>query len=349
MSVRKVKISELPQLPSEAEAGEIFMAATDQKNNKSYRVPLTRYDNALGNANAAMETARVAAREAVAAAENANAAAQEAVVAAENANSVVAGNLAGYGIVGSVASAGSGGQMFQINLTGQNVNEAWTLALKGGILIYNNGRGIPDSLYFHAPQGLTQQELYEFCRYITLTPVNTFKSLAFHITGTVDSPTGTFPFLNAIMDRNGEVELTKTNPLSCIVAGRMVLTGYKEKIGVLYEGDEGPKWELLGGSGGGLTVSDLLNNAEFLNKVADIAANEAMRKSVENVLADNFYLAYKDLTTTEQGVVQASLAGTLTDEQLPTAVRSLMKIFVSTAGATFFGESLGGVSPLNAE
>lgn len=42
MSVNKVKISELPQLPQESDASGIFMPAADE-NNHSYRVPLNRY------------------------------------------------------------------------------------------------------------------------------------------------------------------------------------------------------------------------------------------------------------------------------------------------------------------
>ena len=93
MSVRKVKISELPQLPNDAEAGEVFMAATDQKNNKSYRVPLTRYDNAKGEANEAAQAANAAAQAAVAATQEANDAVQAATEAAQAANNVVMGKL----------------------------------------------------------------------------------------------------------------------------------------------------------------------------------------------------------------------------------------------------------------
>lgn len=44
MSVKKVKISELPQLPNDADATLVFMPAATTEN-KSYRVPLSRYEN----------------------------------------------------------------------------------------------------------------------------------------------------------------------------------------------------------------------------------------------------------------------------------------------------------------
>ena len=81
MSVKKVKISELKQLSQDTDSSDIFMPAADSNNN-TYRVPLSRYDNAKGEAdtaaaaaNAAAQAAATSASAAVAAAENANAAA----------------------------------------------------------------------------------------------------------------------------------------------------------------------------------------------------------------------------------------------------------------------------------
>lgn len=84
MSVKKVRISELPQLPQESDASGIFMPAADE-NNHSYRVPLSRYENAVSNVNEAAEAATTAAEKANNAATAANDAAGAATTAAEDA------------------------------------------------------------------------------------------------------------------------------------------------------------------------------------------------------------------------------------------------------------------------
>ncbi|MDE7149659.1 MAG: hypothetical protein K2O01_04540 [Bacteroidales bacterium] len=88
MSVKKVKISELPQLQPDTSGEGIFMPAADE-NNRSYRVPLSRYDNAKNEADKAASVAEKAAEGAMAAAQEANDAADRANDAAEKANGIV--------------------------------------------------------------------------------------------------------------------------------------------------------------------------------------------------------------------------------------------------------------------
>lgn len=93
MSVKRVKISELPQLPPESDASGLFMAAADE-HNQSYRVPLSRYDNAKNEADNAASVAEKAAEGAMTAAQEANDAADRANDAAEKANGIVANKIA---------------------------------------------------------------------------------------------------------------------------------------------------------------------------------------------------------------------------------------------------------------
>lgn len=88
MSVKRVKISELPQLQPDTSGEGIFMPAADE-NNRSYRVPLSRYDNAKNEADSAASVAEKAAEGAMAAAQEANDAADRANDAAEKANGIV--------------------------------------------------------------------------------------------------------------------------------------------------------------------------------------------------------------------------------------------------------------------
>lgn len=512
MSVKKVKISELKQLPQDADASDIFMPAADS-NNKTYRVPLSRYDNAKGEANTAAAAAF--------------AAAQAANTAADNANAVSSSKLATIYSQGSVKSSGTDWfvPIVEWDYYNDDISETWNNILYGGNTKYYNGIAIPYAYCIKLTDICFSSALFDFCILPTLTTeLGRQKAFHFMVVGDVTRDNHDFTdssFWDGMIP--GDIRsFTKEAPLSCWLCGRSVITVWRDIVGIMFLGDDGTEiWKRIDGAeyklpvaassvlggikasdtvkvdaggtatvpvattvqagvvkpgdnmsvnngvisvplanegegtnagvvsqgtipfagatpetiddygaiiwrnghgvprcvklpmdtdltstafmvssygvlwmldgfytnawrtgtikgflvaanlsivgfdtteggvwlkwgdsawkqvSGGATVSDLLNNAEFLNKLAGILANETMRKTAEDVLADNFSIAYKELTTTEQGVVQESLDGTLTDAELPKAVNVLMKLFIGTFGAKLFGSS--GMSPLNAE
>ena len=214
-----------------------YVPGFDAEGNWTKMVPADPADIADAKQQAANATLQAA--DAQKQADNAAQQAADAKTAAEVKASIIS--------PGRVISSGVNGEMLQVSMTGGDAAKAWGQAFLQGPLIYRDGVACPYSLYFRAPLGLGYDELFDFLRYITETPVRTFKFLAFHLTGTVTTPRGVYPFLDAIAGRNDEVTFTDGEPLSCLVAGRLLLTCYQEKIGLLYTGEGGMMWELIGG------------------------------------------------------------------------------------------------------
>lgn len=87
-----------------------------------------------------------------------------------------------------------------------------------------------------------------------------------------------------------------------------------------------------GGSGGGLTVSDLLTNAEFLDNVATRASNEAVKKAVANQLGNNYMTAFRELDNTTQQAMLAVMANDFTTDQLNVAAATTVKLIAEMFG-----------------
>ncbi len=237
MSVRKVKISELPQLPNDAEAGEVFMAATAQQNNKSYRVPLSRYDNAKRGAE---EAAQVA-----------NAAAQAANEAAQAANAVVAGELAGIGTPGIVTGLSSN-MMDHIDVFYDNMSAAWNSMIGRGNIMYQNGIGSFLTSVFELHDYFNSETMAVFL-FRPLFKNNPMKLrpaiISFSIIGLYQPTLEEDPFLEEY-NKNGTIEFTIEEPLSCCMFGGGTFVTWRGYAAfVTPPNEDGRSWYRIGGTG----------------------------------------------------------------------------------------------------
>ena len=104
-------------------------------------------------------------------------------------------------------------------------------------------------------------------------------------------------------------------------------------------------WKKCGGSGGGLTVSDLLNNGDFLNKVAERASNEAVRKAAASQLGVDYMTAFRELDADDQDAIFSALEGTTNAETATLAAVASVKLI-----ANMFNFSWNtGLNPLREE
>lgn len=159
MSVKKVRVSELPQLQPDASGEGIFMPAADE-NNHTYRVPLSRYDNAKDEADVAAEVAKKAAEGAMVAAQEANAAAEGAMEAADRANN--AADMANGIVSNKIANSGTTGAYSEYGQV-----RALRSAQRGrrgypGGLIYDRGLGYTVDAVLEDSGDLAQM-LYNAC------------------------------------------------------------------------------------------------------------------------------------------------------------------------------------------
>ena len=112
------------------------------------------------------------------------------------------------------------------------------------------------------------------------------------------------------------------------------------ELGIGYAG-----WKVVGGSGGGLTVSDLLNNGDFLNKVAERASNEAVRKAAASQLGVDYMTAFRELDADDQDAILSALEGSTNAENAALAAAASVKLI-----ANMFNFSWNtGVNPLREE
>ena len=188
------------------------------------------------NANkTAVQTAQTTATEAQKAAQTAQATATEAKTEARQ--------VADGTVWGRVVSAGFYGNIPDVEYeNGYAPSQVWNTAVDNGFISYNQGRGIVRACSFKSEHGVTQENLLSLC--IHLTRVNTKRiwMVGFTFKGVVQNKGLNFPFLDGIN------EFTAEDPLNCIVAGREVITVWRNRMGIAYLDGTDLIWDIIGGS-----------------------------------------------------------------------------------------------------